>query len=122
MLTVKAVRDWLATLFPSDTVLAGFLDANLNQCLAVYQRDTGVWNQAIGGNSTYQRFYGKVLVHWGTASDVCEAKADTVFNTILANRSQYAGITMDRPPVLIGRDNRGIFEAVVIFTIIYETE
>lgn len=122
LLTVKDVRDWLAGLFTADTVLAGFLDANLTQCLSVYQRDTGDWNQAIGGSSTYQRFHAKVLVHWGTTSNACEVKATAVFNAILANRSHYAGINMDRPPVLLGRDSKGIFEAVVIFTIIYGTE
>jgi len=122
MLTLKNARDWLATLFLTDFVSAGFLDANRTQCLAVYQRDTGGWNQAIGSESTYQRFYGKVLVHWGSTEDVCDAKALAVFNTIKANRSHYIDVQMERPPFGIGRDDNGIFEAIVLFTIIYEME
>lgn len=128
MLTVNSVRDWLATKLPTTTISAGFVDANLVQCLGVYQRDTGGWNQAIGAPSTYQSFYGKILVHWGKDVRDCTTKASAVFDILRlqANRKStinghaLVDIRMERPPIPLGRDANGIWEAVVIYTIIYE--
>lgn len=131
MLTVNSVRDWLAAKLPTTTISAGFIDANLVQCLGVYQRDAGGWNQAIGAPSTYQSFYGKILVHWSKDVRDCTAKAAAVFALLRlqANRKStidghtLVDIRMERSPVSLGRDANGIWEAVVIFTIIYkETE
>jgi hypothetical protein len=128
MLTVNNVRDWLATLLPTDTIYAGFIDAKTEQCLGVYQRDTGGWNQAIGAPSTYQRFYCKVLVHWGKDIRDCTQKAAAVFDLIHTNRKgmidghQLIDIQAERPPIQLGRDESMIWESIVVFTIIYETE
>ena len=126
MLTVNSVRDWLAAKLPATTIFAGSIDANLVQCLGVYQRDAGGWNQAIGAPSTYQSFYGKILVHWGKDVRNCTAEAAAAFALLQANRKStidshaLIDIRMERPPVSLGRDSDGIWEAVVIFTIIYE--
>lgn len=125
MLTVSNIRDWLAALLPGDLVYAGFIDANQTHCIGVYQRDAGDWVQAIGEDSTYQRFECKLLIHWGADIRDCEAKAEAVFNLLKANRKstisthQLAGIRLARPPIDVGRDANGIFESIVLCTIMY---
>lgn len=128
MITLVNVRDWLAALLTGTIVQAGFIDATLDTCIGVYQRETGKWNQAIGAASTYQQFDGKLLIHWGKDVRDCETKAATVFSLLLANRKstisthKLVDIRLDRAPINIGRDERGVFESIVTFTIIYETE
>lgn len=126
MLTISNVRDWLASLLPGTNLYAGSIDANQNQCIGVYQRE-GTWNQAIGAPSTYQQINIKLLVHWGTSILDCETKSSALFDLLLANRkstinNQPLIDIQVRPPTNIGRDDRGVFEAIVICTIIYETE
>ena len=128
MLTVDQVRDWLAALFPDDLVFAGFIDGNEPMCMGVYQRDAGRWNQAISQDSTYQAFPVKVLLQWGKDVRGCTAKADAVFKKIRANRKGVIGtskifdIQMGNPVVILGRNDNGIWEAIVTFTILYEME
>ena len=128
MLTVDKVRDMLAAILPTDTIYAGFIDANQPQCLGVYQRDSGGWNQAIGTDSTYQVFFGKVLVHWGKDIRACSQKVSEIFDLLLTNRKstinnhKLVDIRMERSPIQLGRDDNGIWESVVVFTIIYEWE
>lgn len=126
MLSLSNVRDWLSSLLPGTTIYAGFIDANQNQCIGVSQRD-GSWNQAIGAPSTYQQINIKLLVHWGTDIRSCEKKAAAVFDALLANRKSTINNlplidVKVQPPNSIGRDERGIFESIVLSTIIYETE
>lgn len=124
MLAITNVRDWLSSLLPGTTIYAGSIDANQNQCIGVYQRD-GVWNQAIGAPSTYQQINIKLLVHWGTGISDCETRAAALFETLLANRkstinNQPLIDIQVKPPINIGRDDRGVFESIVLCTIIYE--
>ena len=125
MLTTSNIRDWLASLLPTDRIYAGSIDANQAQCIGVYQRDTGKWNQAIGAASTYQKFEGKLLIHWGQDIRICETKAAAVFQLLANNRKTtiathpLADITLARPPIDVGRDSSGIWESVITFTVIY---
>lgn len=126
MLKVDTVRDWLASYLTTDTIYAGFVDENIDACLAIYQRDAGAWEQAIGADSTIQTFHGKVLVRWGKDIKSAETKVAAVFDAIRTHRSGTIGtyaisdVLMSRPPINIGRDSRGIWESVIVFIMRYE--
>ena len=127
-MTLSSIGDWLAGLMPGTAIYTGSIDANKTQCIGVYQRpDPANWNQAIGAPSTYQQTEVKFLVHWGTGIRDCETKALDLFNLLLANRTSTINNRkliniLTRAPVNIGRDEKGVFESIVICTIFYETE
>lgn len=126
-MTLNAIADWLAGLLSGVTVYCGFINANDEQCIGVYDRDTGIRLQAIGGEMPYQNYPCKVLVHWSKNISTCETQAQLIQSTLLANRKStinghaLVDIQLEKPnPVNVGRDNNGIWESVIPMTIIYE--
>lgn len=119
------VTQWLMALFPECKDWgAGFIDKNKTHAIGVYTRPNGLMQpRSIGSLSSYGVKSISLLIRWGKSSTECEAFSMQIYQK-LQNVSAYEEIGDSRCwivasslPVLLGRDDNGVFESVLDFNI-----
>lgn len=130
MILVSDVLDWLKEKMPDVPVWGvGAIDKSLPNVIGVYSRPHGrIQPKAIGTRSSYGIKSITLLVHWGNAHTPCEEQALAVYEMLNECHTQEliggrrCWIEAASLPVMVGKDDGGIFEAVVDFDIYVRKE
>lgn len=128
MITLAEVRDFLKTKIECEHWYCGKIDSNQERCIGIYNVQGPAPTIAIGGlsNTSTAVKVVSILVHWTKNNNTAEQKAHDVYNTLLGQDGTIGGkrvIMFDMitsEPVGVGTDDKGIFEYVINFKIIYE--
>lgn len=124
-LTLLEVADLTAELLDMEDVTAGAIDNALSQTVGVYQRESFVPRECVGGaESSYQTAKLRFLLRWGMNPTEAEAKAAEVGGLVQALRDmptarhiiKFADVKAVRS---IGKDEKGVCEYVVDADMIY---
>lgn len=117
-MTTTAFKDWLkTTLSGSETYTVGKLDKTKDKTTCVYGGRSPLPNNPPvgGGGKSYTEKVIRVLVRWGTAADVAESRAITVY-AALNNVGATVGTSkawlcpLNAEPVSLGTDEKGVYE------------
>lgn len=111
-------------------ISAGTVNGTAAQYIGVYGGKSPAKRVvAIGGsdNSSYQYKSFSVLIHWGKNCTAAERKAQQTYDLIAglqdaiigSNTAKFAEMLYSEPKAA-GRDERGVYEYVVDFSICYE--
>ncbi|BCG57485.1 minor capsid protein [Paenibacillus sp. URB8-2] len=128
MMTLAQVRDWLKTRVDCPAWYIGKADTSKEQCISLYNLNSGSPIIAIGGlaNTSYAAKAVSILVHWTKNADTAEQKAQEVYAALFGQAGVIAGKRVINfqmritEPVSVGTDDAGIFEYVIETTIYYE--
>lgn len=122
MVGLGDIRSMLAAQFTTDTIIAGAIDRNSDQCIGVFTRQGTDSTIAIGGvaNSTYRTLKIAILIHWSESATSCETKAEAIFNFLqgksqflIGSKKVYSVVVEGDGPISIDRDERNICEMVI---------
>ena len=129
MVTIKDIVTWLSGQQTGVSFYNSIIDRNTDQCVGVYSRRNGrIQPAAMGRLGTYGTKSMSLLVHWAANSNTCEVKAIELWDLLRnATTAEMAGgrtfwIEARSAPVSIGKDERGIFEAIVDFEVCYRKQ
>lgn len=127
MITLLEIAELLAKKLDNANVYAGCINASQERQYGVYIRSPSVPKQCIGGKSSYQTEKVRILIHWTDSPNDTQKKAQEL-NYLLENlRNELTGkhvIKWIEPKGvhLIGKDEKGICEAVADADIIYSNK
>lgn len=129
MLQLYEIRDWLKTLSVKfDHYYIGKLDQKQDKSLGVYSlARSGSPISALGEDSTYLVKQVSLLIHYNNSQKDTEAIACQLFEELMQTKPfklnnfeiRFLGMLVPEPQ-LIGTDDKGIYEAVIEFQLIYE--
>lgn len=122
------VADLIADVLKCESVYAGTADANLKQCIGVYNAKNSRSHKICLGGSDCTRVHEKsisILIHWTDNPTEAEKQSQKVFDS-LSSVSAYSASDFlinyisCKDPIPVGRDDRGIYEYVIEAIIYYE--
>lgn len=124
-MTLTAIKDWIKALIGDigDGIACGAIDAGKGRFIGVYDKTAGS-DAPVAQVTTYNRKRIVLLIHWGQDPTVCAEKASAVRDLIAQpKRFDIDGystfVETIKPPIPIGKDNKGIYEYTIEFTLIY---
>lgn len=130
MLGLAEVRDWMKTLGIGENFYIGKLDNKKEKSVGIYQRKNNLPPRVcLGGlcNTTYEVKPISVLVHWNknakdteVASFYLYEKLQRITNIVIGNTTIYKLILVNNEPIDVGTDDKGVYERVIEFDLIYE--
>lgn len=117
-MTLKEIRDFVASLGIADHVYMGILDSKPEKSIGVYNsKHTHAYTTAIGGPqmSSYETLYVTLLIHWNKLPGETEDAGKRLFDALTATR-EYGNIKFITPLYHlqdVGSDEFGIREMVI---------
>lgn len=124
MITLAQVRDWMKAFDTGVTDWAvGAIDMNKTEAACVYgTRPSPLQPVALGGASGYGVRAFTILVRWGRSASPCEKAAFDIWEALPRDGMVTIGdsecwIIARNLPVMLGKDNAGIFEATIDFEV-----
>lgn len=131
MITNKQVLDWLKTQFPDVPKWANSAyNKNDEKVICIYSRPNGpVQPKTISKMPAgYAIKPITLLVHWGKTVTPCEEKANEFYEhfNLLGSKNKIGGhdcwILANKAPAIIGKDEGGIYDAVLALDIYIRKE
>lgn len=127
-MTLAEIRDWMKTKITCPNWYIGKIDGSKEHCIGLYNAAGPAPRMALGGlaNTSFTTKTISILIHWGKNAGIAEQKAKEVYNSMFGQPAVIGGkrVVMFRmrtdEPVLVGTDNRNIYEYVIETTIFYE--
>ena len=130
MLGLAEVRDWLKGFGIGENLYIGKLDNKKDKSLGVYQRKNDLPpRMTLGGweNAAYEVKPVSILLHWNkNARETEEASFDlykklqSITDTTINSLPIYKLILRNNEPIDVGADEKGVYERVIEFDLIYE--
>lgn len=129
MMKVSEFVGHLKTVFPTTKFYNGSINKAEKQCVGVYARGGAGGLLALGGKAytSYAVLPITLLVHWSEDSDVCETKANEIFeylfglsNITIGGRRLIQVRLPDSSPIDVGRDEGNISERTIHAHLFYE--
>lgn len=130
MLGLAEVKDWIKSLGIGENFYIGKMDNKKDKSIGIYQRKAeGEPFTAIGGLECTKTDTKQIsiLIHWSKNAKETEEAAYSLYNKLretgktTINGIQIDYIKLEVPePIDTGTDDKGIYERVIWFNLIYE--
>lgn len=130
MLGLTDVKDWIKTFGMAEYYYVGKLDNKKEQSIGVYQRkNTLPPRMCLGGieNTNYNVKPISVLVHWNKNAIETEEASFRLYEKLqertdldINGTKIYYLALLYAEPIDVGTDDKGVYERVIEFDLIYE--
>ena len=130
-MTLKDIRDYIASLKIAEKVYMGTLDTKEKRTIGVYNsKHQHPFKRALGGsqNESYGVKHITLLVHWDTSHIKTEETTTKLFEMlsvaqdVKVNKKLIKFIQPLYEPQDIGTDEKGIYEQVIEVAFVYNKE
>lgn len=127
-MTLKDIKDWLKPQIPSiDNAYIGKIDTSKEKVICIYGRESSGSKIAIGGlnNTSSANKCISILVQWSKNCDTAEVKAKSIYDIFNGQSAVINGIDAffvmkNDEPVLVGTNDKDIYEYVIDLDIVYK--
>lgn len=129
MMLTSDVLKYLKVEYPGSKIYNGAINKNEKQCIGIFIGSGAAPRIALGGieNTSHDILPVRLLVHWTENADICQRKANEIYQKLMLLTNVTMGDTqvrhinmLDSAPVDISRDSNNICEMVIRANIVYE--